>query len=113
MENLSITWETILVIAGGVIVLIDAYKRVISMTKPISDLKAKQYDIGEKIKNNESRISTLEREVSGIREYQEKSSAVIGLAVAELLNHLITGNDVEKLKEKEDKLNEFFYNKDG
>ena len=113
MENLSITWETILVIAGGLIVLIDAYKRLMEITKPTKDLKARQYDIDEKLKNDKNRIDALEKEVSGIREYQEKSSAVIGLAVAELLNHLITGNDVGKLKEKEDKLNEFFYNKDG
>lgn len=79
------------------------------MTKPITDLKARQYDIDEKLKNDKNRIDALEKEVSGIREYQEKSSAVIGLAVAELMNHLITGNDVDKLKKREEDLNEFFY----
>ena len=109
MENLGITWETLLVIAGGVIVLIDAYKRVISLANPIKDLKSRQYDIDEKLKNDKERIDKLDRDMSEIKAYQEEGLAVIGLAVAELLNHTITGNDINALKARAEDLNNFFY----
>lgn len=109
MENLEITWETILVIAGGVIVLIDAYKRLISFADPIKDLKSKQYDVDEKLKTEKQRIDELDHDMEEIRKYQEDGLAVIGLAVAELLNHTITGNDIKALKAREEDLNSFFY----
>ena len=43
-------------------------------------------------------------------ERQDKALAVIGLAVSEMINHQITGNDVGALKERQRELDEFFYN---
>ena len=42
-------------------------------------------------------------------ERQDKALAVIGLAVSEMINHQITGNDVSALKERQRELDEFFY----
>lgn len=103
--DLGITWQTLLAIAGGLIVLIDLFKKVKSIGQPIADLK-------EQCESDKVRLDKLERALSKMVEYQEQSSATIGLAVAELLNHTITGNDIDKLKQREEELNSFFYKKD-
>lgn len=110
--DLGITWQTLLAIAGGLIVLIDLFKKFKSIGQPITDLKEGQKQINDKLATDRARLDNLERALSRMVEYQEQSSATIGLAVAELLNHTITGNDIEKLKQKEDELNSFFYKKD-
>lgn len=110
--DLGVTWQTLLAIAGGLIVLIDLFKKFKSIGQPITDLKEGQKQINDKLATDKARLDNLERALSRMVEYQEQSSATIGLAVAELLNHTITGNDIEKLKQKEDELNSFFYKKD-
>ena len=110
--DLGVTWQTLLAIAGGLIVLIDLFKKFKSIGQPITDLKEGQKQINDKLATDRARLDNLERALSRMVEYQEQSSATIGLAVAELLNHTITGNDIEKLKQKEDELNSFFYKKD-
>jgi hypothetical protein len=114
MANIDLggNWETLLAIAGGLIVLIDLFKKFKSIGQPITDLKEGQKQINDKLATDRARLDNLERALSRMVEYQEQSSATIGLAVAELLNHTITGNDVDKLKQKEDELNSFFYKKD-
>ena len=110
--DLGVTWQTLLAIAGGLIVLIDLFKKFKSIGQPITDLKEGQKQINDKLATDKARLDNLERALSRMVEYQEQSSATIGLAVAELLNHTITGNDIEKLKKREDELNSFFYKKD-
>lgn len=110
--DLGVTWQTLLAIAGGLIVLIDLFKKFKSIGQPITDLKEGQKQINDKLATDRARLDNLERALSRMVEYQEQSSATIGLAVAELLNHTITGNDIDKLKQKEDELNSFFYKKD-
>lgn len=110
--DLGITWQTLLAIAGGLIVLIDLFKKFKSIGQPIIDLKEGQKQINDKLATDKARLDNLERALSRMVEHQEQSSATIGLAVAELLNHTITGNDIGKLKQREDELNSFFYKKD-
>lgn len=110
--DLGVTWQTLLAIAGGLIVLIDLFKKFKSIGQPITDLKEGQKQINDKLAIDKARLDNLERALSRMVEYQEQSSATIGLAVAELLNHTITGNDIEKLKQRADELNSFFYKKD-
>lgn len=110
--DLGVTWQTLLAIAGGLIVLIDLFRKFKSIGQPITDIKEGQKQINDKLVTDKARLDNLERALSKMVEYQEQSSATIGLAVAELLNHTITGNDIEKLKQREDELNSFFYKKD-
>lgn len=110
--DLGVTWQTLLAIAGGLIVLIDLFRKFKSIGQPITDIKEGQKQINDKLATDKARLDNLEKALSKMVEYQEQSSATIGLAVAELLNHTITGNDIEKLKQKEDELNSFFYKKD-
>lgn len=102
MTDIQITWQTILALLGGLIIVIDFAKRIRSIGLPFTELKDKHEDL-------EDRVDKLEGALSRMIEYQEQSSSTIGLAVAELLNHTITGNDIEKLKQREDELNTFFY----
>lgn len=110
--DIGVTWQTLLALAGGLIILIDLFAKIKSIGKPITDIQDKQKAIEAKLASDKTRLDKLERTLTKMAEHQEKSSATIGLAVAELLNHTITGNDIEKLKQREDELNAFFYKKD-
>lgn len=101
-SDLQITWQTLLALAGGLIVLIDVCKKLKSISQPFTSIK-------KMLANDKARLDNHDKALSKMADYQEKSSAVIGLAVAELLNHMITGNDIDKLKRREDELNEFFF----
>lgn len=93
MENIEITYNTILQIFGAIAVIGGGIKIILTALSPYKDLKDKVKRQAEKIKGVES---TLER--------IEESQRVQGKALMELLNHIITGNDIDKLKERHDDL---------
>lgn len=93
MGNIEITYNTILQIFGAIAVIGGGIKIILTALSPYKDLKDKVKRQAEKIKGVES---TLER--------IEESQRVQGKALMELLNHIITGNDIDKLKERHDDL---------
>lgn len=93
MENIEITYNTILQIFGAIAVVGGGIKIIITAMSPYRDLKEKVKRQAEKIKGVESALERI-----------EESQRVQGKALMELLNHIITGNDIEKLKERHDDL---------
>lgn len=93
MANIEITYNTILQLFGAIAIVGSGIKIIISALSPYRDLKDKVKKQAEKIAGVES---TLER--------IEESQRVQGKALMELLNHIITGNDIDKLKERHDEL---------
>lgn len=93
MENIEITYNTILQLFGAIAIVGGGIKLIISALSPYRDLKDKVKKQAEKIAGVES---TLER--------IEESQRVQGKALMELLNHIITGNDIDKLKERHGEL---------
>ena len=109
--NLQVTWETLLAIAGGVVLLLNAGKAIIQLFDPFKELKQKQEEQEHFLKNDKSRLDDLEEEVRGVHE----ALSVVGLALAEMINHELTGNDEAALKRHQQNLDEYFYqnNKKG
>lgn len=93
MENIEITYNTILQIFGAIAVIGGGVKIILTALSPYKDLKEKVKRQAEKIKGVESALERI-----------EESQRVQGKALMELLNHIITGNDIEKLKERHDDL---------
>ena len=97
MENIEITYNTILQIFGAIAVIGGGIKIIISALSPYKDLKEKVKKQAEKIKGVESSLERI-----------EESQRVQGRALMELLNHIITGNDIDKLKQRHDDLVEHY-----
>lgn len=93
MGNIEITYNTILQIFGAIAVIGGGIKIIITALSPYRDLKEKVKKQAEKIKGVESALERI-----------EESQRVQGKALMELLNHIITGNDIDKLKERHEDL---------
>ena len=93
MENIEITFNTILQLFGAIAVLGGGIKIIISALSPYKDLR-------ERMKKAESKAGEIDSALKRI----EDSQKVQGKALMELLNHTITGNDVEALKDRYDEL---------
>lgn len=93
MTNIEITYNTILQIFGAIAVIGGGIKIIVTAFSPYRDLK-------EKVKKQAEKIAGVESSLERI----EESQRVQGKALMELLNHIITGNDIEKLKERHDEL---------
>lgn len=93
MENIEITYNTILQIFGAIAVIGGGIKIILTALSPYKDLKDKVKKQAEKIKGVESALERI-----------EESQRVQGKALMELLNHIITGNDIDKLKDRHDEL---------
>lgn len=89
-----------LAMLGGVAVLANGLKGVGFILSPIANIKERQKEQEEMISSDERRLDEVEKEQGELHE----QVAVIGLAIAELFNHILTGNDTDKLKEQQDKL---------
>lgn len=93
MENIEITFNTILQLFGAIAVLGGGIKIIVSALSPYRDLK-------ERMKKAESKTQGVEQALNRIEDAQK----IQGRALMELLNHLITGNDIEALKDRYDEL---------
>lgn len=93
MENIEITFNTILQLFGAIAVLGGGVKIIVSALSPYRDLK-------ERMKKVETKTQGVEQALNRIEDAQKLQ----GRALMELLNHMITGNDIEALKDRYDEL---------
>ncbi len=84
---LTITWELILAIAGGIVVLINAIKAIGNFISPVTDIKKKLSKHDELLGNDNKRLTSI-----------EQTNKMICKSLVALLDHEITGNGIEKLK---------------
>ena len=89
-----------LALLGGIAVLANGLKGVGFILSPIANIKERLKEQEEMISSDERRLDKVEKDQGELHE----QVAVIGLAIAELFNHILTGNDTDKLKEQQDKL---------
>ena len=89
-----------LALLGGIAVLVNGLKGIEWMLTPFTSTKTRLGEHEEMLKRDKQRLDDMEQ---GQTELQEQV-AVIGLAMAELFNHLLTGNDADKLKEQQENL---------
>ena len=88
MENLSVTWETALAIFGGVAVIAGGVKVIANLFSPYKKLKAQTDEHDRKLEKDYQRLTDLEEE-----------NRAFARALLALLDHEITGNSVDKLKD--------------
>lgn len=84
---MKITWEIILAVSGGLVVLYNATNALLKVVSPLKKIK-------DKVDNHEERLIKDYNRINEI----EKSNNMICKCMLALMDHEITGNSVEKLK---------------
>jgi len=92
-------FQTVLAICGGVSIIGGAIKLIISTFNPYKKLIKEVDEHDEKLSNNDDRLKELEDGTKMLLKCQ--------LVVIE---HLTTGNHIDKLKETQEELQEFLIN---
>ena len=112
MENVTITFNTILQLFGALAVVGGGVKIIIGMFAPYRAIKAEIEKImsflakdKQRLEDGEERMEDLSKRIDKIND----GLSVLGLAVSEMINHQVTGNDTEELKKHQKTLNEYFY----
>lgn len=87
MQSLEITFTTILEFFGAIAVIGGGVKIIVSSLNPFKEVKAK-------VKKHDEQLEEFDKSLGRI----EKEQKVQGKALMVLINHIVTGNDVDKLK---------------
>ena len=84
---MTVTWELILAIAGGIVVLVNALKAISNFISPVTNLKKQVEKHDDLLDNDHKRLTSI-----------EQTNKMICKSLVALLDHEITGNGIEKLK---------------
>lgn len=103
--DLNVTWQTIITIAGGLIVLFQLGKWVISLGNPFIELKRRIDKHDDFLDKDKQRLDRVDKSIQQI----DEGLGVVGLAIAEMISHEISGNDVSKLRQQQEKVTTYFY----
>lgn len=96
MEHIMITVDTVLQFFGAVAVIGGGVKIIISAFSPYRNMKERLKKHDELFEKDNKRIGGMEESLKRI----EESQKLQGRALMELLNHVITGNHIEKLEKR-------------
>lgn len=107
MSNLDITVQTILAFFGGITCIAGGISALAKLFNPIKKLKEKVEEHEQKLDKDYVRMNTIDDLMKEV----EKSNEVICQSLFVLLNHEITGNSVNKLKEQRDRLEDYLIKK--
>lgn len=94
MENIEITYNTILQFFGVIAVIGGGIKVIISALNPFKEVTAKLKKHDELFANDKKKLDELDKSLDRIAEEQK----IQGKALMVLINHIVTGNDTDKLK---------------
>ncbi len=104
MENLQITWTTILAFFGALSVIAGGVKVIIQMFAPFKEIKKTLLEHTQQLKKHDELLHNDKDALDSLRSLQRENMRV---NVA-LLNHFIEGNGIDKMKllrdEIEDKI---------
>lgn len=107
MGNVEITIQTILALFGGITCIVGGVSAIAKLFSPFKELKKKVDDHDEKLSKDFERMEKFDSAVKQI----EETDKVICKSLLVLMNHEITGNSVDKLKEQRDVLEQFLIDK--
>lgn len=103
------TGRTILEVFGAIAIIGGGANWILKMFDPFKKLKARVDNHQKMLEDDKEVLSGIEAAVGRI----ERQNGIQSWALLETMNHLITGNDIEKLKERRDDMLENLTNQRG
>ena len=107
MDHLVITYNTILSFFGAVAVIGGGLKLLINLFNPFHELKERLDKHDQLFDNDNKRLRDIDEALERI----EESQKLQGRAIMEQLNHVISGNDIDKLKKRYTDLVDYYIDK--
>lgn len=99
--NVGLVFESLLKLFGALGVVAVGVKAILYFFTPYTKISKKMKRHDEFFANDKKTLEELKLQV-----YHEKECInAIGLAIVELINHEVTGNDIDELKERQRELN--------
>lgn len=105
--NIDNIVKTILEVCGALAVLSGGIGGVVYMLSPFRNLKKRVDAIEDKLDSDYNRMDNIEEKLDDVDETAKHTCK----AIVQLLNHEITGNGVDKLKESKEELEDFLIQK--
>lgn len=99
-QGIVINTEQIIYICTLIAAVWAVYKIYKEIRKPNDDIRTMVKNHDEKLRTEDNRLKE-----------QEETNRMILQCMLDLINHEITGNSIDKLKERRDSLQEFLINK--
>lgn len=100
LSHLHITFQTILAFFGAVAIIGGGIKLILEATTPFKNLIKRQDSMDKKLDNDNRRFQDLEKEFKEMKELLNANNKLL----IQLTEHILSGNNLEKLKEKRDDL---------
>lgn len=111
MENVPVIWYFIISALGVIVLLANAIKALSVILDPYNGIKRSLEDHGKRIKSIEDGFSTHTQGVEKSVDKIDEAQKVICKSLLVLLNHEITGNGIDRLKEQRDNMEQFLIDK--
>lgn len=105
----SITVEHIIEFVAGAIILFQFGKWLVSFANPIVELRKRVDKHDDFFANDKEKIDELTNKIDRI----DEGLSVLGLALAEIINHTVTGNDIDELEKQQKEVTNFFFQRKG
>lgn len=103
VNEISITLQTILAVFGAIAAVVAGVSAIAKMLSPFKELKAVVDKHETALKDFNKRFEQMERSINT----QQLMQREVCKTLIVLLNHLITGNSVDKLKSQQEELQKF------
>lgn len=100
MEHFAITINDLLYLCGIIVTIWGACKVIKEVRKPGNDLKETVRMHGEALKRDEDEIKEI-----------EKGNKVICKSIMTMINHELSGNDINNMKKMRDELQQYLIDK--
>lgn len=101
--DLSITIQTLLAIFGAVAVIMTGISALSKMLSPFKEIKQRLDAHDESLKDGSRHFERLDDSI----EIQTKMQREICKSLIVIMNHSITGNSIDKLKNQQEELQKF------
>ena len=101
----SITVDQIIEFVAGAIILFQFGKWLISFANPIVEIRKRVDKHDEFFANDKEKIDEVTEKI----DHLDDGLSVLGMALAELINHTVTGNDIDELKKQQKEITKFFF----
>ena len=101
--TVSTAWLWLMGAAAAIVALSNAWKILAKYLHPEADLREKIEKHEEMLENDNRRLKQLEKQLAADEEFD----GVMSIVMFAMLNHMLSGNDVDKLKSARDELQKY------
>jgi hypothetical protein len=102
-NDIIVTMQTLLVMFGAFSVIVSGTISITKMMSPFKTLKKQVEEHDARLKEGDKRFQSIEEHLEEDRKMQRE----ICKSLMVIMNHEVTGNSVDKLKERQEELQQF------